>query len=85
MRSFLGVSFLDPLGCLGIMKLFVKCHEAIYVGYGSAVAYGVIIPCFLVFLIVKQNMALAANRRCVCWWVKENEGKKAKCHYVPSI
>ncbi|CAE7214042.1 MSP1, partial [Symbiodinium pilosum] len=53
---------------------------AIYVGYGSAVAYGVIIPCFLVFLIVKQNMALAANRRCVCWWVKENEGKKVIAH-----
>ncbi|CAE7198776.1 RLP35 [Symbiodinium sp. CCMP2592] len=40
---------------------------AIYVGYGSAVAYGLLIPSFLIYLIVKQNIALAPNRRCVSW------------------
>ncbi|CAE7213477.1 ERL2, partial [Symbiodinium sp. CCMP2456] len=40
---------------------------AAYVGYGSAVAYGLLVPSFLIYLIVKQNVALAPNRRCVSW------------------
>ena len=36
-------------------------------GYGSAVAYGLLIPSFLIYLIVKQNIVLAPNRRCVSW------------------
>ncbi|CAE7344655.1 unnamed protein product [Symbiodinium natans] len=49
---------------------------ALYVGYGSAFAYGIMIPSFLVYLIAKQNLELAINRRCVCWWTKANQGKQ---------
>ena len=38
-----------------------------YVGYGSAAVYGILIPSFLVYLIIKQNLALSLNRRCVSW------------------
>ncbi|CAE7198758.1 unnamed protein product [Symbiodinium sp. CCMP2592] len=48
---------------------------ATYVGYGSAVAYGLLIPGFLIYLITKQNVALAPNRRCVSW-AKVDEHEK---------
>ncbi|CAE7642718.1 ERL2 [Symbiodinium sp. CCMP2592] len=44
-----------------------QARWAISLGYGSAVAYGLLIPSFLIYLIVKQNIVLAPNRRCVSW------------------
>ena len=61
---------------LSRQSLQPEVRKALYVGYGSALAYGLIIPSFLVYLIAKQNLELAINRRCVCWWAKANAGKK---------
>ena len=41
--------------------------EANYVGYSCAVAYGILIPGFLIYLIVKQSVTLALNQRFTSW------------------
>ena len=36
-------------------------------GYSCAVAYGVLIPSFLIYLIVKQHVTMTLHRRFVFW------------------
>ncbi|CAE7489039.1 unnamed protein product, partial [Symbiodinium pilosum] len=66
----------EPLGdfAFRIGMTDLRCSDtteealrADYLGYGCAVAYGILIPSFLLYLILKQHVALAFHHRFTFW------------------
>ena len=63
-----------PAWRLNFIPHFVSHVEVVGVEWTCAICYGIIIPAFLLYLIVKQRLVLAPSR-CLTTYAEKTDGK----------